>query len=30
MANGRSDGSVIIDTLVDTRGFGKGVNNMER
>lgn len=30
MANGRSDGSVIIDTLVDTRGFGKGVNNMKR
>lgn len=26
----RSDGSVIIDTLVDTRGFGKGVNNMKR
>ena len=30
MANGRSDGSVIIDTLVDTRGFGKGVNTMKR
>lgn len=30
MANGRSDGSVIIDTLVDTRGFGKGINTMQK
>ena len=25
MANGRSDGSVIIDTKIDTSGFGKGM-----
>lgn len=25
----RSDGSVIIDTRVDTKGFGKGVSNMQ-
>lgn len=24
-----SDGSVIIDTLIDTKGFGKGVSNMQ-
>lgn len=26
----KSDGSVIIDTLVDTKGFGKGMNTMEK
>lgn len=26
----KSDGSVIIDTLVDTKGFGKGINTMEK
>lgn len=26
----KSDGSVIIDTLVDTKGFGKGLNTMEK
>ena len=25
----KSDGSVIIDTLLDTKGFGKGVTNMK-
>ena len=26
----KSDGSVIIDTLVDTKGFGKGLNTMQK
>ena len=26
----RSDGSVIIDTRMDTKGFGKGVNTMQK
>ena len=30
MALGKSDGSVIIDTRVDTKGFGKGVNTMKK
>lgn len=29
MANGRSDGSVIIDTRIDTKGFGRGVKTMQ-
>ena len=30
MALGKSDGSVIIDTNMDTSGFGKGVNTMKK
>lgn len=30
MALGKSDGSVIIDTRVDTKGFGKGINTMQK
>lgn len=30
MANGKSDGSVRINTLVDTKGFGRGVNTMQK
>ncbi len=30
MALGKSDGSVIINTKVDTKGFGTGVNNMQK
>ena len=30
MALRKSDGSVVIDTRVDTKGFGKGVNTMKK
>lgn len=30
MALGKSDGSVIIDTRVDTKGFGAGVSSMKK
>lgn len=30
MALGKSDGSVVIDTRVDTKGFGKGINTMQK
>ena len=29
MAQGKSDGTVYIDTRVDTKGFGKGMNSMK-
>lgn len=29
MAQGKSDGTVYIDTSVDTKGFGKGMNSMK-
>lgn len=29
MAQGKSDGTVYIDTLVDTKGFGKGMDSMK-
>ena len=29
MAQGKNDGTVYINTLVDTKGFKKGVNNMQ-
>lgn len=30
MARGRSDGTVYVDTLIDTKGFGTGINTMKK